>query len=345
MSRTKKKHLPKNKNTTTGDNDDNAKERIARGIAKRERKRQLALEKETAKARKKERRRLKRSENKVQQSRNDYVKQDLQVVHKDGYICLMGNCVERFALQMSDSVPERALNQRRMRDGYPYHITIANAKQTTSEMRSPRSLEIMNKIAVEGTLPVNLGLGMVRHAENESRSWFCAISWPAGQQIRRYFNLLPRDLHLTLGFDHKDIHIHKGPSTLLIHNTISSPLTKQQVEGLTYAALVESYISREASLRSLSLALAQAESIRDENLISSIANSMNRVQTGISLEEVEGPFEEGNITQLTHYQTNKTEVEDLTAQMESMETPQQSYTDTSPSQERSITTLANFLTS
>ncbi|KAG2181407.1 hypothetical protein INT43_008990 [Umbelopsis isabellina] len=237
---------------------------------------------------------------------------------------------------MSDSVSERALNQRRMRDGYPYHITIANAKQTTSEMRSSRSLEIMNKIAAAGSPPVNLGLGMVRHAKNESRSWYCAISWPAGQQIRRYFNLLPRDLHLTLGFDHKDIHIHKGPSTLLIHNTASSPLTKQQIEGLTYAALVESYTSKEASLRSLSLALAHAEYIRDEIMISSIANSMTRVQTGTRLEEVETPFEDGNTTQLAH---NMTAVEHLTVQLESMTTSQQIYTDTGSSQEKPRTTI------
>lgn len=236
---------------------------------------------------------------------------------------------------MSESVPERALNQRRIRDGYPYHITIANAKQTTSAMRSSRCLEIMNKIAAEGPPPVNLGLGMVRHAENESRSWYCAISWPAGQQIRKYFNLLPRDLHLTLGFDHKDIHIHKGPSTLLIHKIISSPLTKQQIEGLTYAALVESYTSKEASLRSLSLALAQAESIRDEILISSIANSMNRVQSGVRLEEVERPFGEINIAQVAH---NMTEVEHLTVQLETMTTSPQVYNNTGSSQKISRTT-------
>jgi DNA-binding Lrp family transcriptional regulator len=245
---------------------------------------------------------------------------DLQVVFKSGYICLMGHWVERVALQMSSSVPERALNQRRKRDGYPYHITIANAQQTAQAMRSARSLRIMNEIAAASSLPVNLGLGMVQNAQNESRSWYCVISWPAGQQIRRCFSLLPQDLHLTLGFDHKDIHIHKGPSTLLTHNIAAASLNREQIEGLIYAALLESYTSKDGSLKSLTLALAQAKLIQDEYLISSAENNLIRVRRGERLKEIEGPTDYQLLEDFP--QRTVTSVADITVKLESLQMAQ-----------------------
>lgn len=79
MSRTKKKNSPKNQNITIDEHDTHNKDRLASRIAKRERKKQLLMEKQNAKARKKARRRLKRSENKVEKSRNDYIQQGMSI--------------------------------------------------------------------------------------------------------------------------------------------------------------------------------------------------------------------------------------------------------------------------
>lgn len=206
---------------------------------------------------------------------------ELAVRHKAGYICLMGHWVERVAREALPYVPEHALMKRKMRDGDPFHITIAKAMETTPQMRRSESLQEMYNIVRRNIPPVNLGLGMVRHGENGSRSWYCSISWAAGQQIRKMCNLPPKDFHLTLGFDHRDIHVHKGPSTLLIHHSIATTpiLTKEQIKGLREAAIIEAHASKERSLISLGLALTQAELVADDALVLSIKIAMESLKT------------------------------------------------------------------
>ncbi|KAI8099016.1 uncharacterized protein BX664DRAFT_320181 [Halteromyces radiatus] len=57
--------------------------------------------------------------------------------------------------------------------------------------------------------------------EKENRmhvSYFRVIYWPFGQKLRQHFGLPPCHFHITIGFDPKDIHTHKGPNTLLLNN-------------------------------------------------------------------------------------------------------------------------------
>lgn len=203
--------------------------------------------------------------------------EELAVVHKQGYIALIGQWVERIAATAICNIPDHAISNRKIRDGDAFHITISKAKETTSRMRQSSSLQQMNQLISNSPPPINLGVGMVKHENNSSRSWYCSISWAAGQQLRTMFELPPRDFHLTLGFDHKDVHVHKGPSTLLIHSCITTTqiLSKEQIEGLRDAALIEAHTSQERSLISFALALAQAELIADPALVLSIKHSIN----------------------------------------------------------------------
>jgi hypothetical protein len=193
----------------------------------------------------------------------------------------MGHWIERAANEALACVPQHAIERRKFRDGNPFHLTICKAMETTSQMRQKAALKGMTSLANRSRPPINLGLGMVRDNETSTRSWYCSISWAAGQQIRSEYGLPPKDFHLTLGFDIKDHHVHKGPSTLLIHRskTTTLILTKEQIEGLMEAAIVESQTSAERSHISFGLALAQAEMVADEDLVSKIRLAIESVQT------------------------------------------------------------------
>lgn len=192
----------------------------------------------------------------------------------------MGHWIERAANEALAYVPQHAIEKRKFRDGNPFHLTIFKAMETTSQMRQKAALQSMTALANRSRPPINLGLGMVRDNETSTRSWYCSISWAAGQQIRSEYGLPPKDFHLTLGFDVKDHHVHKGPSTLLIHNAVTTSLifTKEQIEGLVEAAIIEARTSAERSHISFSLALAQAEMVADEDLLSKIQLAMKSVQ-------------------------------------------------------------------
>jgi hypothetical protein len=206
---------------------------------------------------------------------------ELYVSHRHGYICLMGHWIERVAREALIHVPQHAIEKRKCRDGNPFHLTICKAMETTSQMRQRTVLEGMTAFAYRSRPPINLGLGMVKDNQTSTRSWYCSISWASGQQIRSEWGLPPRDFHLTLGFDVKDHHVHKGPSTLLIHSSITTSLilTKEQIEGLREAAIIEAQTSVERSHISFGLALAQAELVADEVLISRIKLAMESVKT------------------------------------------------------------------
>ncbi|KAJ2955429.1 hypothetical protein NQZ79_g8571 [Umbelopsis isabellina] len=318
--------MPRKKNNNKQKNQNNRNSKYQDDEAKkveRRRKRKSALkrhglltsEQKASKAKKREHQRRKAQNDKMQRSVKDYFEEDLRLVHKNGQICLMGRRIESFALQMSDSVPESAVLQRRLAEGYPHHITIAGSLETYRRMRTDKMVEAMNKIAAAGSPPVNLGLGMVQNEENDIRSWHCVISWPTGQQIRNAFGLSPRNLHLTLGFQHKDLNVPKGPSTLIQYNS-PALMTCQQIESLIFAALIESYTSKEGSLISLMLASAQAKLIGDEYLILAAKHSLNRVQRGERLEEFEEKCTESNSTELEGFMQYN--ISKVTAEMESL---------------------------
>ncbi|KAG2177601.1 hypothetical protein INT44_008113 [Umbelopsis vinacea] len=213
--------------------------------------------------------------------KSEYIDKELYVLHRHGYICLMGHWIERVAREALIHVPQHAIEKRKRRDGNPFHLTICKAMETTSQMRQRTALEGMTALANRSRPPINLGLGMVKDNATSTRSWYCSISWDGGQQIRSEYGLPPKDFHLTLGFDVKDHHVHKGPSTLVIHSSITTSLilTKEQIEGLREAAIIEAQTSAERSHISFGLALAQAELAEDEVLISKVKLSIESVET------------------------------------------------------------------
>jgi len=105
-----------------------------------------------------------------------------------------------------------------LRDGGPtddglevYHITLSgydpddnlNPEQTKSY------IEGLKKISEEGS-PQFLGLGKVKFEENES--CYILVKWDEVNDLRATMELKPLNLHITLGFETKDV--HTVPKTL-----------------------------------------------------------------------------------------------------------------------------------
>lgn len=91
---------------------------------------------------------------------------------------------------------EEYLFNRIYRDGLNYHMTIMN----TSECR--KSIDFL-KYENE-TLDVEL-LGVGKVSDLKSTAYFIVCESQIAQDIRKTFNLSEKDLHITLGFDPKDV--------------------------------------------------------------------------------------------------------------------------------------------
>ncbi|CAO3593949.1 unnamed protein product [Absidia cylindrospora] len=62
-------------------------------------------------------------------------------------------------------------------------------------------------------------------------SYFRVIHWPFGQKLRAHFGLPPTHFHVTVGFDPKDVHLPKGPNTLLLKDGSDEDLIQRWVKS------------------------------------------------------------------------------------------------------------------
>jgi len=83
------------------------------------------------------------------------------------------------------------------------------------------------------TIPADwkdLGLGTARdmivdtvtQASISNRVFYKVIEWPACQALRHSFMLPQRDLHITVGFEHSDLHHVRKDAKTLLHNNPDS---------------------------------------------------------------------------------------------------------------------------
>jgi atypical dual specificity phosphatase len=119
------------------------------------------------------------------------------------------------------AVPESAQINRRERDGESYHITII----TKSELPiSEDKVEILREKYDWSKFGV-LGLGTT--ARNEAKAYYQIVWYPEATRLREMLKLPPKDFHITVGFEHSDVH-----DTSKDHNTLVrlSPLLVSSVE-------------------------------------------------------------------------------------------------------------------
>lgn len=112
-----------------------------------------------------------------------------------------------------EEVPESAKENRLERDGENYHITILTKSEYQMDLEK---LEIL-KQKYDWSKFAILGIGEV--TRQESRSFYHVVWYPVAQKVRELLNLPAKDFHITLGFEHSDIHgISKDLNTLISLN-------------------------------------------------------------------------------------------------------------------------------
>ncbi|KAI9487733.1 MAG: hypothetical protein EXX96DRAFT_89807 [Benjaminiella poitrasii] len=94
--------------------------------------------------------------------------------------------------------------------------------------------------------PVDLGMG--RCTDGNAVSYFRVIHWPFGQTIRSTLGLPRSNFHVTVGFTPYDVHLYKGPASLICLQR-DEYCSREQLQKLIKVA--EYYIDDKAFIRAL----------------------------------------------------------------------------------------------
>lgn len=179
------------------------------------------------------------------------------------YLSLHGPYINSLGSQSHVAVNSRHRQQRCYRDGEDYHVTFINHLEIadlpappklgaeftektddTTENISNSQIKKQHKKkqhyyssclttqfgpASLWKRPVDLGLGSVE--DHGAITFFRVIHWPFGQHARRFVGLAPTNFHITVGFTPRDVHVYKGPATLLCLND-KEECSKERIEQL-----------------------------------------------------------------------------------------------------------------
>ncbi len=102
------------------------------------------------------------------------------------------------------------------RDGHHYHLTVINAMEWKSILKnSEHSLEELEKIVFPKIIDDIHFEGIGKAINNNNEAHFIVVKSDFLDLFRDGFNLTPKDFHITLGFDKKDVHgVSKGVDSI-----------------------------------------------------------------------------------------------------------------------------------
>ncbi|KAG2206549.1 hypothetical protein INT47_008566 [Mucor saturninus] len=156
---------------------------------------------------------------------------------KSRYLSLHGSYIDQLGNQTTEHVTSEMIQNRITRDqGSGHHITVVNHLDMRYLMPPPTEEEESNRKkarkhtrdalkhvrdtminefgqASEWERPVDLGLGSTE--EGEAVTYYRVLHWPWGQRMRGFLGLGHGHFHITVGFKPRDVHLYKGPATLL----------------------------------------------------------------------------------------------------------------------------------
>jgi len=118
----------------------------------------------------------------------------------------------KWARQLAE-IPETGSAHRVRRDGMSHHITLFS-KDELASLQDPQQLltQASTVCSLGAFLP--LGVGTARH--DGCLAYFVVVLWPAAQQLRARWGLVPVDMHITLAFQPNDPRgVRRGPAMLL----------------------------------------------------------------------------------------------------------------------------------
>lgn len=185
------------------------------------------------------------------------------------YLSLHGPYIDNLGAQTHTAVSSKHRQQRFERDGEGHHVTFINHLEIADLPALPKlgdefTEETDNRVEQSSNKqkkkqhkkkqhyyssclttqfgpaslwkrPVDLGLGSIE--DGSAITFFRVIHWPFGQHIRRFVGLAPTNFHITVGFTPRDVHLYKGPGTLLCLNNkeeCSEARIEQLVNCATY---------------------------------------------------------------------------------------------------------------
>ncbi|KAI7908334.1 uncharacterized protein BX663DRAFT_493846 [Cokeromyces recurvatus] len=159
------------------------------------------------------------------------------------FLSLRGPYINQLGLQSDLHVQPEYIENRLIRDGEEngHHITVINHLEITSLIplydknkeenditiskgqhkklfkKTQKDIHdtIVNQFgsALDWQRPIDLGIGHC--ADEEANTYYRVIHWPFGQMIREKIGLPKTNFHITVGFSPRDVHIYKGPATLI----------------------------------------------------------------------------------------------------------------------------------
>lgn len=164
---------------------------------------------------------------------------ELELEPKGRYLSVHGSYIDQIGFQPHQLVTAALKLNQQVRDHYHHHITLINhldistliPKQEDKEGGEPVSNKKKKKLqqktmyklcreiytqfglANNWERPIDLGMGSCQ--EKDAITYFRVLYWPLGQLIRHHVGLGPSHFHITVGFAPHDLHLYKGPASLL----------------------------------------------------------------------------------------------------------------------------------
>jgi hypothetical protein len=148
--------------------------------------------------------------------------------------------VQPFLNQLQDilgeSFDEYVSNQQK-RDSGSYHITVINVidyNNLTKQMGMDKFINSLDQVMKANIDDIKL-LGLGSAHKNENTAYFVVVKSELLQEVLKMYGLPEKDLHITLGFKHKDVHGVRKNEILKADEPFLSRLKKEYVkEGETF---------------------------------------------------------------------------------------------------------------
>ncbi|KAI9487734.1 MAG: hypothetical protein EXX96DRAFT_647353 [Benjaminiella poitrasii] len=192
------------------------------------------------------------------------------------FLSLRGSYINEIGSQIDPHVQPEHVENRLLRDGKEngHHITVINhleigslipsenkgeeqSEKTISKGQQKKAFKqtqkdicdrIINQfgLASEWQRPIDLGIG--RCVDDQAIAYYRVIHWPFGQMIRKVIGLPRSNFHVTVGFIPRDVHLYKGPASLICLQR-DEYCSREQLQKLIKVA--EYYIDDKAFIKLL----------------------------------------------------------------------------------------------
>lgn len=151
-----------------------------------------------------------------------------EYLYCDTYYAIKGPLVDAVARHYTPLLAPSVLEKRQKRDGVHHHITVAFIRDLVETELSAESVFEKLQVVPDDWEP--RGVGLVRNDKNHA-AIFVLVHWPAATALLKELGLPEQHFHITLGFQHEDIHtVPKTAETLVSDELLPSLRAIEAIE-------------------------------------------------------------------------------------------------------------------